>query len=292
MVAKLKYNFLLDITDANYYNLIQVCLSHGWINLSPFNFDKEKSMMSFSFSRYNRKPIALTVIQDKNYLLINSSAELDNQSLLQIKRVLSIDVNIQDLIKTASLLSKNSYNLLKMGHGRLLKSPSLWEDLVKTLLTTNCNWKKTQSMVNSLCTNYGEKVFDNYCFPLPEKISTLSENDLIKIGLGYRAKYLLKLSQEFLLNKIDQLESNNISKNEKINILNNILGFGSYSVNHSLILLNEFSILPIDSDVKQYLLSIGYNENNYNSAYVSWQKYRYWGYKLGRISRNLNWIGD
>ena len=45
---------------------------------------------------------------------------------------------------------------LARGAGRLLRSPTVWEDAVKTLLTTNCSWALTRAMVARLCEAAGE----------------------------------------------------------------------------------------------------------------------------------------
>ena len=34
--------------------------------------------------------------------------------------------------------------------GRLLRSPTVFEDLVKTICTTNCSWSLTRSMVSNI----------------------------------------------------------------------------------------------------------------------------------------------
>jgi N-glycosylase/DNA lyase len=40
---------------------------------------------------------------------------------------------------------------LARGAGRLLRSPTVFEDAVKTLCTTNCSWALTRAMVTRLC---------------------------------------------------------------------------------------------------------------------------------------------
>src|SRR6266545_2400997 len=40
---------------------------------------------------------------------------------------------------------------LARGAGRLLRSPTVFEDAVKTLCTTNCSWALTRLMVERLC---------------------------------------------------------------------------------------------------------------------------------------------
>src|SRR5205085_671502 len=47
------------------------------------------------------------------------------------------------------------------GAGRLLRSPTVFEDLVKSITTTNCSWSLTRKMVTELVNNLGrERVAD------------------------------------------------------------------------------------------------------------------------------------
>src|SRR5262249_61987334 len=47
-----------------------------------------------------------------------------------------------------------------LGAGRMLRSPTVWEDLVKTLCTTNCSWGLTTKMVRALVRELGEPAAD------------------------------------------------------------------------------------------------------------------------------------
>ncbi|MEZ4614458.1 MAG: hypothetical protein R2867_02935 [Caldilineaceae bacterium] len=59
------------------------------------------------------------------------------------------------------------------GRGRLLRSPTLWEDVVKTIATTNVTWRNTVSMIHRLVDTLGAP------FPIdPTKAPFLHHNKL------------------------------------------------------------------------------------------------------------------
>ena len=56
---------------------------------------------------------------------------------------------------------------LDRGLGRLLRSPTVFEDAVKTLCTTNCSWALTRAMITRLVEELGEEGPAGRAFPSP-----------------------------------------------------------------------------------------------------------------------------
>jgi len=232
------------------------------------------------------------VTQSGETVYVRSDNRLNQAILGQIERVLALSESTLPLLRTAKRLSKNAHDLIVAGYGRMLRSPTLWEDLAKTLLTTNCNWRKTQNMVTGLCNALGVQYGSCKSFPSPQSIIKTPAKSLQACGLGYRTGYMIALAETYVNGGIERCEDDLATTQMKIDTLNSIRGFGPYSVAHALVLLGDYSRIPIDSDSNAYLRSRGLDHNTTQNAYSSWGKYRFWGYKLGRIARKLNWIGD
>src|SRR5204863_4372957 len=83
------------------------------------------------------------------------------------------------------------------GAGRLLRSPNVFEDLIKTICTTNCSWSATDKMVNALVNELGiEAQGGGRTFPTPEAMASADEKFYWeKIRAGYRAPYLKELAE-------------------------------------------------------------------------------------------------
>ena len=283
------YSYNLNIP--NNYSLEKVVLSHGWVFLDPFRYDYDKKELTFVLSE-TEKTNFIKISQIGDFINVESGGELSHAVLGCIERALALDESTLPLIKKAKRLSKVAYELVQEGFGRLLKSTTLWEDLAKTLLTTNCNWRKTQSMTKNLCDKFGIAAQGRKSFPSPMQIIEAPADQLQECGLGYRFQYLTALAEMCDKGELSRCENKCVSTEERVNMLSRIRGFGPYSVSHSLVLLKDYSHIPIDSDSAAYLKSFGFVDDNMKDAYASWGQYRFWGYKLGRIARKLNWIGE
>ena len=71
-----------------------------------------------------------------------------------LTRVLRLD---QDLSGFYELVREDpDLSWAAAGAGRMLASPTVYEDVVKTICTTNCSWSLTTTMVRALVTRLGE----------------------------------------------------------------------------------------------------------------------------------------
>jgi N-glycosylase/DNA lyase len=57
-------------------------------------------------------------------------------------------------------------------------------------------------------------------------------------------------------------------------------------------LLRDFSIVPVDSEVSASLRSQGIDPKHVHEAFSKWGDYRFLAYKLGRIVNKKNWLGN
>src|SRR5437762_7440625 len=91
------------------------------------------------------------------------------------------------------------------GAGRLLRSPTVFEDLVKMICTTNCSWALTDKIVTALVNKLGRAATDGRkTFPdaraMAEKPASFFRD---QIRAGYRAPYLAELAQRVASGALD-----------------------------------------------------------------------------------------
>ncbi len=84
--------------------------------------------------------------------------------------------------------------------GRLLRSTTFWEDIVRTLMTTNIQWSGTRRLTAALVRRFGQPLEGvasprPRAFPTPQTLARTRETTLRGLGLGYRAPYLLDLAR-------------------------------------------------------------------------------------------------
>lgn len=105
--------------------------------------------------------------------------------LNQVKRMLRLDLDLSVWFKICPKAKREKF-------GWLFRSPSLFEDMVKTICTCNTNWKRTTRMCLQLC-HIPTNSHLVGAFPIPEDIVKLSVNELKEMaGLGYRAHWVME----------------------------------------------------------------------------------------------------
>ena len=70
-----------------------------------------------------------------------------------VAHVLHLDQDLSAFYATAG--GDEVMTWVTAGAGRMLRSPTVWEDVVKTVCTTNCTWALTRVMVTALVTHLG-----------------------------------------------------------------------------------------------------------------------------------------
>jgi N-glycosylase/DNA lyase len=140
---------------------------------------------------------------------------------------------------------------LARGAGRLLRSPTVFEDAVKTLCTTNCSWALTRLMVQRLCDALGEAgPAGERTFPSPAAMAARPERfyrDVVRAG--YRAPFLRALAADVAEGRLDleSLRRSAAPTGEVLTRLRALRGFGPYAAEHLLRLLGRHDHLALDS---------------------------------------------
>ncbi len=137
------------------------------------------------------------------------------------------------------------------GAGRMLRSPTVFEDVVKTICTTNCAWSATVRMVTALVSELGLEAPDTRrAFPTPRAMAEASEafyKDVVRAG--YRGPYLRSLARDVAGGSLDLevLNDPGLPDEEVAERLLALPGCGPYATAHMMMLLGRYSRLILDS---------------------------------------------
>jgi len=133
----------------------------------------------------------------------------------------------------------------------MLRSPTLFEDAVKTLFTTNCSWAATRGMVTRLVELAGD---GGAAFPSARAIARLSPAVLRKkLRCGYRAQSLSRFARRVDSGRLD-LSGWERRERPAGEIREAILGehgFGPYAAEGLLRVLGRYEYLALDSWVRK-----------------------------------------
>jgi N-glycosylase/DNA lyase len=145
------------------------------------------------------------------------------------------------------------------GAGRMIRSQTVFEEVVKTICTTNCTWSATIRMVSALVQHLGEAAPGatdgplGHAFPTPEAMARKNSAFYTEtVRAGYRGEYLRSLSRSVASGKLDlellgTANADELADDELEARLLALPGVGPYAAAHIMMLLGRYSRLILDS---------------------------------------------
>ena len=254
------------------FNFLSIINSHGWRQLAPFSYDENTNTLSYVLRLSNGRVIDLKFRDGTDSMTVETE-KLDKTERKEVADrvawMFGLDMDFSHFY-TASRAEPKLIHAKKLARGRVLRSPTVFEDVIKTILTTNTLWAATKNMTLKLVNELGEPVSrvvqnDNEghnqtkTFPTPEAIAA-SRPDFLKekIRVGYRAPAIHQLAVSVASGKFD-LESLKTSELHTLELRKKLLtinGVGPYAAANLLMILGRHDFIPIDS----YALKMVSNE--------------------------------
>jgi N-glycosylase/DNA lyase len=241
------------VTPAD-FNFRRTVLSHGWYALLPFELNPENWTLVRVLDRGQAEPVTIKICPAPNGIKVHTTARLGQKATGEIERdvrhLLRLDDNFQEFYQTVAAKPDFAW-IADEGAGRLLRSPTVFEDLVKTLCTTNCSWALTEKMVSGLVNELGRQSSDGRrAFPTAEAMARKSEKFFRdKIRAGYRAPYLKELAQRVASGslKVEDWLTCELPLDELIKDIKSVKGVGNYAAENLLKLIGRYDGLALDS---------------------------------------------
>jgi 3-methyladenine DNA glycosylase/8-oxoguanine DNA glycosylase len=138
--------------------------------------------------------------------------------------------------------------------GRLLRAPTVFEDAIKMICTTNCTWGLTVIMVTALVQTLGKQLTDDlFAFPSPEAIASVDEAFLRKrCKTGYRSPFILELARRISRGELDveSWRTSPLPTDELFALMRTVKGIGPYAAGNLLRLAGHYDELALDSWVR------------------------------------------
>jgi N-glycosylase/DNA lyase len=248
--------------------------SHGWYDLAPWSYDADRRVLSRPLRLSSGRVVVAEVAEGPGGLVFRAlasgrpSGAESREARAQVRTCLALDDDLAPFRALAAALEARRARgelrqvpdlrwALSRGAGRLLRSPTVWEDAVKTLCTTNCSWSLTRVMVARLCQTLGEPgPGDVRAFPTPEALAARPERFLRDtIRAGYRAPFLLRLARDVAEGRLDleALRRPELPTPALLERLRALDGFGPYASEHLARLLGRHDFLALDAWTRQKL---------------------------------------
>src|SRR2546428_8512859 len=244
----------MDITikTSNNFNFRRTVLSHGWCALPPFEFDKE----SWTLFRVlgSDKPLTAKISARNGALKVTVSRRLGREAAQKIARdvrhMFRLDDDLSEFYQAVETEPEFAW-IANEGAGRLLRSPTVFEDLVKMICTTNCSWALTEKMVTGLVQNLGRESNDGRrTFPTPEAMALMPLKFYTnEVRAGYRAPYFKELADRVASGNlnVEQWLHSPLATADLIKEMRGVKGVGPYAAENLLKLLGRYDGLALDS---------------------------------------------
>jgi hypothetical protein len=175
-------------------------LSHGWCNLAPFAWDMDAAVLERPLRVPGRPTVTAAFRQPGGRgapveVAVRGGRGARERRAIEEAAVvmLRLGADLSPFYARCRGAGRPFATARRHGFGRLLRSPTLFEDLAKILATTNTTWSGTKSMVVkliALCATDG-------AFPSPDEVAAAGTGRVRdEARWGYRAAALVELAEK------------------------------------------------------------------------------------------------
>jgi 3-methyladenine DNA glycosylase/8-oxoguanine DNA glycosylase len=242
--------------------------SHGVADLPPNRIDEEAWTLELTLPLDGAGPRTVLVSEGRTgYASIRalSGGAIPAGLRAAVAHVLRLDEDLSPFYEAATTDPELAW--VTAGAGRLIRSPTIFEEVVKTICTTNCTWSATVRMVSALVEHLGEpgeQADGPYgrAFPTPEAMAKAKlgfYKDVVRAG--YRGPYLQSLAKSVASGRLDleglgRASAEDLPDEELAAQLLALPGVGPYAAAHIMMLIGRYTPLILDSWTRPKYLKV------------------------------------
>lgn len=245
-------------------DLRRTLLSHGVASLPPALIEEDGSALEVTLPVPSGHPRIVRVAQEGEDAAALSVAgrppgkKAAAHLIDSVRHILRLDEDLSEFYRLVG--EDRDLAWAAAGAGRMIRSGSVFEEVVKTICTTNCAWSATVRMTSSLVEHLGRPAggapktgWRGRTFPTPEAMAAAPE-ELYRdqMRAGYRGRYLKQLAESVASGEED-LESLGVAPASELpdevmaGRLQALPGVGPYAAAHVMLMLGRYTPLILDS---------------------------------------------
>ncbi|KAK4383714.1 hypothetical protein Sango_2749700 [Sesamum angolense] len=267
------------------FNLENAVCNHGFFMMPPnLWIPTHKSLTRpLRLSNHsNSLNVSITQPPNQQFLLITPQQQHppphfsyhDREAIrAQVVRMLRISAKDEQMVEEFHRIHPDAK---KFGFARIFRSPTLFEDIVKSILLCNCTWGRSLEMAEALCDlqqhcgkkgskrkrrsgdgwkaveDDGRRISRN--FPSPKEIACLDEETLNgHCNLGYRASIILDVARNIENGSLNLGDLSDGDASWVRQRLLKIKGFGPFTVANIMMCLGFYQNIPVDTETIKHL---------------------------------------
>ncbi|GAC1408754.1 MAG: hypothetical protein NVSMB57_00480 [Actinomycetota bacterium] len=238
-------------------DLWRTIMSHGVASLPPLMVDETTKTLTATLQMPKGKPrtviIRAAAAKRKTMIDVVGPAPTERQAtaiLAAVRHILALDRDLSGFY--AAIKTDPDLSWASAGAGRMVRSQTVFEEVVKTVCTTNCAWSATERMVGAMVRELGESAYGGaHAFPTAERMAETPEQWYRDVArAGYRGAYFRSLARMVADGEVD-LEAMGSAEHESDDILfkqfQTLPGVGPYAAAHIMTMIGRHSRPILDS---------------------------------------------
>ena len=199
----------------------------------------------------------LNVKSKNNQIIISGICQEDIEKVCM--DYFDLNRNYEEIKSKLSKVDNYMQESIKYGAGIRILNQDLWEMIISFIISANNNIPRIKKIIEKMSKEYGTEIeFRNqtyYTFPTTEQLSRANIQDLRKLGLGFRDKYIYETTKIIKERKIDLVELQGKDTTSARKELLTLAGVGPKVADCILLFstLKRFDVFPIDVWVRRVM---------------------------------------
>jgi 3-methyladenine DNA glycosylase/8-oxoguanine DNA glycosylase len=240
--------------------------SHGWYRLAPCVWEGQaRAPVLRRVEILGGEPRAISITWSRGKLRI-AGADDTPELRAKMARMFQLHVDLADFHARHAWAREHRF-------GRLLCGATLFEDVVKIILTTNTMWRQTVRMCELLVAKCGR----GGAFPEPADIRRFTADELQQdCRLGYRAKSIRELADA-------EVGTCHATTEACFREYQKLPGIGPYGAAHLLAMDGRHDFIAVDSEFRRFVRTRYHGgrkvaDKTLLRHYAKWGRWKYLAY--------------
>ena len=194
------------VTPAD-FSFTETLSAHGWRRLAPFAWDEDTLALEHVGETEGGAALWLRLRKAEGRVVVDAEGEADEEEIIRrVRRMLQLDLPL-DAFHAYCRSRPELGTIAEYRRGRMLRSPTLFEDTLKVIATVNTTWAQTIAMTARLVENFGATLPSDpprRAFPTALRLAAVPFDEFAaKARMGYRNAYVHSLATSIAEGRLD-----------------------------------------------------------------------------------------
>ena len=189
---------MLELPVPPDFSFSETLNAHGWRRLAPFAWDEGAQTLEHVGETGGGAVVRLRLHEAEGIIKVDGDTGAHEDEITRrVRRMLQLDLPL-DAFHTYCRSRPELAHIADRRRGRMLRSPTLFEDTLKVVATVNTTWAQTIAMTARLVEHFGAALPSNparHAFPTPQRLAAVPFDEFAaKARMGYRNAYVHSLA--------------------------------------------------------------------------------------------------